>query len=108
MRLGFPGLSRDDARWGADGAGHEADQGDEPGGRAGRPRASVSKAATISASPVRTASGTLKAAWTEGFRRRIGASSKQGRSSWTREAQCSSSMAAAAASEAVGSSSPQA
>ena len=81
--------------------------GIRPGDRVA-PSPSVWKASTISASPASTASGSPKAACTEGLPRRVAASSKQGRSSCTSEAQCSSSMAAAAASVTPGESSPQA
>ena len=70
------------------------------------PLVSAWKASTISASPASTASGSPKARWTEGRPRRVAASSKQGRSSWTREAQCSSSIAAAAASATPGGAPP--
>lgn len=61
-------------------------------------RASVSKAITIMASPVRTASLSPNATCTDGLPRRISALSKQGRSSCTSDAQCISSIATAAAS----------
>jgi hypothetical protein len=77
-------------------------------GEVPQPRASVWKASTISASPASTARRSPKARCTDGLPRRVGASSKQGRSSWTRDAQCSSSIAAAADSAISGLSSPQA
>ena len=95
-RIPRPGRRR--SRWARRPRRRRSRRAGEPAGSAETSRARVSNASTIRASPVSTASGSPNCAWTEGLPRRVSASSKHGRSSWTSEAQWSSSIAAAAAS----------
>jgi hypothetical protein len=64
--------------------------------------ASDSKASTISASPVSTASALAECHMDRGLAAPHAELSKQGRSSWTSEAQCRSSIADAATMAADG------
>ena len=98
LRLAFPGLTRNQPIWCADRVGRTVEMMRAVRCGACRvSRAIVSKAATIRPSPTRTAISAPNSTWTEGMPRRVAALSKHGRSSCTREAQCSSSIAVAEA-----------
>ena len=98
LRFAFPSLAGDDAAGRADRARRRCrPAGPSRAGAASAAWASDWKDSAISASPVSTARGSPNALWTEGRPRRVAASSKHGRSSWTSEAQCRNSIAAAAA-----------
>jgi hypothetical protein len=108
-RLAFPSLTGDDAMRHSDSAANHSDQR--------RDSIRRGQAFTRNGFQRQEQSTRLPSApqWfrrrlsdTLGLPRRVAASSKHGRSSWTSEAQCRSSIAVAAALDALGASSPSA